>query len=103
MAKGLYQIFRTKAELDAFVRQNCHFARVYTLDDVTIALGRMGFTHEQFEQFRDTYAAVADEGAGELLEDAKTDKELWYSTECKDRELREYLGDLYAEREVRYR
>lgn len=101
--RGIYTLFRTKAEFDAFKREIIHFSRVYTLDDVCIALGRMGFTEEQFAAFRDTYSAVAAENAHETLEDSKTDKDLWYSKESKDRELKEYLGSLYVEREVRYR
>ena len=102
MAKGLYQVFRTKEAFLAFKREVCHFARIYTLDDVCIALGRMGFTEEQFACFRDVYSAVAAENAHETLEDSKTDKDLWYSKETKDRELKEYLGSLYVNREERY-
>ena len=100
--KGIYCLFRSKADFDAFKRDIIHFTRVYTLDDVSIALGRMGFTEEQFAQFRDIYSAVADENAHELLNDAEQDKDMWYSKECKERELQEHLKSLYVPREVRY-
>lgn len=99
--KGIYKLFRTAAEFDAFKREIIHFTRMYTLDDVCIALGRMGFTEEQFSRFRDIYSAVADENAVELLDDAKTDKDLWYSKDKKERELKEYLGSLYVPLEER--
>lgn len=94
--KGIYRLFRTAAEFAAFKREIIHFTRFYTLDDVCIALGRMGFTEAQFEAFNKAYSEVANENAVELLEVAKDDKELWYSKDKKERELREYLGRLYV-------
>ena len=100
--KGIYRLFRTAAEFAAFKRDIIHFTRMYTLDDVCIALGRMGFTEEQFEAFRESYANVANENAVELLEDSKDDKDLWYSKDKKERELKEYLGSLYVPQEERF-
>ena len=100
--KGIYRLFRSKEELDSFVGGVIHSTRVYTLDDVTIALGRMGFTVEQFAKFREVYSAVAYEYAVDVKEDAKCDKDLWYSRETKDRELRQYVGELYAPWEERF-
>lgn len=100
--KGIYKLFRSAAEFTLFKREIIHFSRIYTLDDVCIALGRMGFTEEQFEAFRTAYSEVANENAHELLEDARVDKELWYSLAQKDRELQQHLGRLYIPREERY-
>ena len=100
--KGIYKLFRTAAEFAAFKRDIIHFTRVYTVDDVCIALGRMGFTEAQFEVFNKAYSDVANENAVELLEDAKDDKDLWYSKDKKERELQEYLGDLYVPQEERF-
>lgn len=100
--RGIFKLFRTAEEFAAFKRGVIHFARMYTIDDVCIALGRMGFTKEQFEAFRDKYSEVSNENAVELLEDAKTDKDIWYSNEMKERELKEHLGDLYVPQEERY-
>ena len=100
--KGIYKLFRTAAEFDAHKRDIIHFTRFYTLDDVCIALGRMGFTEDQFETFRDLYSKVANENAVELLDDAKCDKDLWYSKDKKERELKEYLGRLYVPQEERF-
>lgn len=99
--KGIFRLFRTTAEFDAFRRDLIHFSRMYTLDDVCITLGRMGFTVEQFETFRAEYSEVANENAVELLEDSKADKDLWWSKDKKERELRGYLGELYAPPEER--
>lgn len=99
--KGIYCLFRSKAEFDAFKREIIHFTRFYTLDDVSIALGRMGFNEEQFETFNKMYSDVANENAVELLDDAKTDKDMWYSKDKKERELKEYLGILYVPLEER--
>ena len=100
--KGIYCFFRSAAEFGAFKREVIHFSRMYTLDDVCIALGRMGFTEEQFAEFRETYSLVANENAEEIREDAKTDKELWYSNDRKERELKEFLGKLYVPQEERF-
>lgn len=99
--KGIFRLFRTAADFTAFKRDIIHFTRMYTLDDVCIALGRMGFTVEQFGTFRDKYSEVANENAVELLEDSKDDKDLWWSKDKKERELRGYLGELYAPPEER--
>lgn len=54
--KGIFKLFRTAAEFDAFKKEIIHFTRMYTLDDVCIALGRMGFKEDQFETFCKTYS-----------------------------------------------
>ena len=102
--KGLYKWFKTKAEYDQHIQAYIHFSRLYALDDVCIALGRMGFTEDQFGQFNETYSAVADENALEVLADAKDDKkDLWYSKDCKERELKGYVGKHYVPREIRHK
>ncbi len=100
--KGIFCLFRSAAEFAAFRRELIHFTRCYTLDDVCIALGRMGFTTEQFEAFNKAYSEVANENAVELLDDAKTDKDLWYSKDKKERELKAHLGRLYVPPEERH-
>ena len=41
--KGIYRIFRTKEDMQHHDEEIRHFTRVFTLDHVTVALGRMGF------------------------------------------------------------
>ena len=50
MAKGLYKVFRTKEELWLHNENVRHFARVWQLDQVTVALGRMGFRESKFRE-----------------------------------------------------
>ena len=47
--KGIYRLFRTKQEMDRYEEDIRHFTRVFTLDHVTIALGRMGFREAKFK------------------------------------------------------
>jgi hypothetical protein len=104
MAKGLYKWFKTKAEYNRFVDGVLMFGRQFAMDDACVALGRMGFTEEQFGKFQQVYSAVATENAEEVIEDAKDDKkDLWYSTAKKERELKSYVGKHYVPREERYR
>lgn len=103
MAKGLYRWFKTKAEYNRFVDEVLMFGRQFAMDDACVALGRMGFTEEQFGEFQQVYSDVATENAEEVIEDAKDDKDLWYSKDRKERELKEYCGKHYVPREERYR
>lgn len=100
--KGIYKIFKTKADFECFRNNIVHFARVYTLDDVTLALGRMGFREAEFRELDKQLSAVSKEYARETLVDARCDKDMWYSRECKDRELKEYTGSLFAPWDERY-
>ena len=84
---------------DAEVR---HHARVFTLDMVTVTLGRMGFREKKFEEFDKILSEVGEEYAKDILEDAKTDKELWYSKETLDRELKQYVGKRFVPYDERY-
>ena len=85
---------------DAEVR---HHARVFTLDMVTIALGRMGFREKKFEEFRSVLDEVSEEYAVDILKDAKEDEDLWYSKDTMDRELAQYVGKFFVPYDERYR
>lgn len=103
MAKGLYRIFRTKED---FLRHNeeiRHFARVWQLDQVTLALGRMGFRESKFRQLDKVLNEVEMEYIGLHADDFKDDKEMVYSREIFERELRQYTGKMYASEQERYR
>lgn len=101
--KGIYRLFRTKAEFDRYEGEVRYFTRVFTLDDVTIALGRMGFRETKFREFDKVLAEVMHEYASETLEDYKDDKQMWYSKAAKDRELKQYTGALFVPWEERYK
>lgn len=49
--KGIYRFFRTREELQRHDEEIRHFTRVFTLDHVTVALGRMGFRESKFREF----------------------------------------------------
>lgn len=100
--KGIYRIFRTKAEYDAFCEDLRHFSRVFMLDHVTIALGRMGWREKKFREFDNVLAEVMREYMNDYRDDLSSDKEMTYSTACLDRELKQYVGELFCPREERY-
>lgn len=101
--KGIYRIFRTKAELQAHDSEVRHFTRMFTLDHVTIALGRMGFRETKFREFDRVLAEVYDDYAKEYAEDLKWDPAMTYSRAVMDREMKQYTGKFFAPEEERYR
>lgn len=80
-----------------------HYGRVFQMDLVTIALGRMGWRQKKFEAFDKMLSEVANEYCRGILDDAKGDKEVWYSKELLDREIKQYVGVRFIPYEERYR
>lgn len=76
--------------------------RVFMLDMVTLTLGRMGFREAKFREFDRILDEVTEEYGKDILEDAENDKELWYSKDVMDRELKQYTGSMFAPYEKRY-
>lgn len=101
--KGIYRLFRTKEEMDRYDKEIRHFTRVFTLDHVTVALGRMGFRESKFREFDKVLTQVFEEYMEDYREDLKVDKEMAYSISLLDRELAQYTGKLFVSREERYR
>ena len=101
--KGIYRIFRTKEELQAHDEEIRHFTRVFVLDHVTVALGRMGFRESKFKEFDRVLSEVYKEYMEEYAADLKDDRYMEYSRACLDRELKQYTGKLFVPEEVRYR
>lgn len=101
--KGIYKLFRTKGEFEAYEEAVRHFTRLYTLDDVTIALGRMGFRETKFREFQETLATVQNENSLEAITDYKDDKQIWYHKAKKDQEIKSYVGSLFVPWEERLR
>lgn len=100
--KGIFRIFRTREELQAHDEDIRHFTRVFTLDHVTLALGRMGFRESKFREFDSKLTEVYKEYMNEYSDDLKNDKQMWYSKGCLDRELKQYTGSLFVPYEQRY-
>lgn len=100
--KGIYRIFRTKAELQAHEQEIRHHTRVWMMDHVTVALGRMGFRESKFRELDKVLDEVIVEYTKEYSTDLKDDKEMVYSRSLLDRELKQYTGKFYASEEERY-
>ena len=96
----LARIQRAQARRDEEVR---HHTRVFELDMVTLARGRMGKRETFFREFDRTLAEVEKEYAAEILADAEDDPEVWYTKDRMDRELRQYVGGLFCPHDERYR
>ncbi len=80
-----------------------HHTRVFTLDMVTLALGRMGQRESFFRKFDAVLLEVEKEYATEILADAEDDPEVWYTKDRMDRELKQYVGSLFCPHDERYK
>ena len=103
MAKSNGFINRIEQEMarrEAYAR---HFGRIFQMDMVTLALGRMGWREKRFEQFDKILSQVAEEYCADILEDAKNDKDVIYSKATMDREIAQYVGKLFVPYDERYK
>lgn len=101
--KGIFRIFRTKEEMQAYEENLRHFTRVFMLDHVTVTLGRMGFREAKFREFDRILTEVMAEYMEDYKSDLKDDKTMEYSRACLDRELKQYTGSLFIPEEERYK
>lgn len=79
-----------------------HHARVFQMDVVTIALGRMGWGEKRFGDFDAMLTEVAKEYSEDIVNDSKDDVDLWYSKSKLDRELAQYVGSRFVPYDERY-
>lgn len=100
--KGIYRIFRTKEDMQRHDEEIRHFTRVFTLDHVTVALGRMGFRESKFKEFDRVLTEVFQEYMADYSADLRDDKEMEYSRACLDRELAMYTGQMFVPEKERY-
>ena len=101
--KGIYRLFRTKEELQRHDEEIRHSTRVFTLDHVTVALGRMGFRESKFREFDRVLTEVFREYMTDYADDLKDDKSMEYSRACLDRELKQYTGKFFVPEDERYK
>ena len=101
--KGIYRFFRTREELQRYDEEIRHFTRIFTLDHVTVALGRMGFRESKFREFDRVLTDVVKEYMADYSTDLKDDKSMEYSRACLDRELKQYTGKFFVPEEERYK
>lgn len=78
-------------------------SRTYMLDMVTLALGRMGFRESRFKKFDAALAAVCEDYGKLIVDDSKSDKDIWYSKDKLDEELKRYVGNLFVPYDERYK
>ena len=79
--------------------------RTFTLDIVTIALGRCGMNPDDLAHFRDVYMETERDYIDEINQDyyANGDKMLCYAKDRIDRALKEYVSEeMFVEYEKRY-
>lgn len=93
---------RQQAAIDREVRYARKQTRVYTLDMVTVALGRLGWGEKRLKQFDEMLTEVSKDYADLILSDAKEDAELVYAKATLDRELQQYVGSLFIPYDERY-
>lgn len=103
MAKRNSFVDRLARERDADIAVNRRLARTYMLDMVTIALGRIGFREARFKKFDEALTAACEDYGKLILDDSKTDKEIWYSKDKLDEELKRYVGSLFVPYDERYK
>lgn len=111
--KGFIQKVQEEAQKEFISREvermkNNRIIRMQTLDKVTIALGRMGFTPEQLKEFNDEYLKTEHDYCMEIINDASpdgnNDKDIWYAKQKIDDALREYVSpDMFVPYDERYR
>lgn len=90
---------KTKQAEAAILRHN---ARTGMMDLATIALGRLGFNEDDFREFDRVMTEVAEEYSELIADDRKDDPALWYSSDRREREIRQYVGGLYVPVKERY-
>lgn len=103
MAKKNSFIDRLARERQADIAVNRRLARTYMLDMVTVALGRMGFREARFRKFDEALTAACDDYGKLILDDSKTDKDIWYSKDKLDEELKRYVGGMFVPYDERYK
>lgn len=69
----------------------CLITRQQNMDIVTIALGRMGFTEDQFRKFREVFLETEKDFCTEAITDGNADKSMEYAKDLIDRCIKQYV------------
>lgn len=80
-----------------------HHARLFQMDMVTIALGRIGWRESKFREFDRVLDQVAIEYSKEIIADSEADQDLWYTKDTLDREIKQYVGSMFVPYDERYK
>lgn len=103
MAKQSAFMARIQKAQEIREEQARRFARIFELDMVTLALGRMGWREKKFKEFDAVLTQVAEEYSRDIVEDSKEDDEIWYAKSLMDREIKQYVGSLFVPYDERYK
>lgn len=103
MAKQSAFMTRIQKAQEIREEQARRFARIFELDMVTLALGRMGWREKKFKEFDAVLTQVAEEYSRDIVEDSKEDDEIWYAKSLMDREIKQYVGSLFVPYDERYK
>ena len=102
MGKQSGWIQRQQAQQKAREAEVRHHTRVYTLDMVTLALGRLGWGEKRLREFDQKLTEVSCDYADLIIDDARADKDIVYAKATIDRELAQYVGSMFVPYEERY-
>lgn len=94
---------RQAARQELREKQIRHHTRVYMLDMVTVALGRLGWGEQRLRKFDAILTEVSKDYADLINEDVKEDPDMVYAKATLDRELQQYVGGLFLTYEERYK
>lgn len=94
---------RMQARQDLREKQIRHHTRVYMMDMVTVALGRLGWGEQRLRKFDTILTEVSKDYADLITEDIKEDPDMVYAKATLDRELQQYVGGLFIPYEERYK
>lgn len=96
------KLLALRLEYEAKFREERHCARIFQMDMVTIALGRLGWGEKRLGKLDETLLEVAQDMDSSAKEEMKFDPELWVTCATHEDELKKYTGKLYKKPEERY-
>lgn len=103
MSKGNSYLNRIKSQIQEEKEKTRAHTLQHTLDVCTIALGRLGWREKRLERFARKVEEVVDDYHDLVHDDRKwNDKDIVYTIECFEKELKTYCGSQYWPREKRY-
>lgn len=94
---------RMQARQELREKQIRHHTRVYMLDMVTVALGRLGWGEQRLRKFDEVLTQASKDYAEIINADIKEDPDMVYAKATLDRELQQYVGGLFIPYEERYK
>ena len=99
------QLAALKMQYEDQFKEERYFAKVFQMDLVYIALGRMGWGEKRIEHLDNMLKQVNIDLANDAMEDRvqNNDPELWVARDRFEKELKRYRGSRYIAPEDRYR